>query len=178
VRKGPDGPVLGAKHVGITIACLDDNGRVLVQHRRHKIFDKVWCLSGDTHPYRMLGRPEVESLGRAASRCAMDDLGANVRRWTKTLTVSYSARDPRDPRYCENEFLHVLVAKLDSPFKMNPKNVYALRWAEISEISKDSSADMKKEPIDRKYAPWVHAIFALPPEKVREALSIPGKHTK
>src|SRR6266705_1355001 len=49
VRVGPDGPILGQKHTGITIACLDDNGRILTQHRRHRIFDRVWSLSGDTH---------------------------------------------------------------------------------------------------------------------------------
>src|SRR5437879_13616468 len=49
VRDGREGPILGEKHVGITIACLDDNGRILVQHRRHRIFDKVWSLPGDTH---------------------------------------------------------------------------------------------------------------------------------
>ncbi len=26
VRNGPDGPILGQKHVGITIACIDDDG--------------------------------------------------------------------------------------------------------------------------------------------------------
>src|SRR5438128_8674226 len=50
VRDGPDGPILGQKHAGITIACLDHSGRILIQHRRHRIFDKVWSLSGDTHP--------------------------------------------------------------------------------------------------------------------------------
>lgn len=41
VRSGSDGPILGQKHVGITIVCIDDYGRILVVHRRHKVFDKV-----------------------------------------------------------------------------------------------------------------------------------------
>jgi hypothetical protein len=53
---------------------------------------------------------------------------------------------------------------------MNPKNVYELRWAELSDISGDSTEDLKTKPIERKYAPWVHAIFALPVEKIRGAL--------
>jgi isopentenyldiphosphate isomerase len=53
VRDGREGPILGEKHVGITIACLDDDGRILVQNRRHRIFDKVWSLSGDTHPRKV-----------------------------------------------------------------------------------------------------------------------------
>ncbi len=172
VRNGPDGPMLGQKHVGITIACIDDDGRILVQHRRHKIFDQVWSFSGNTHPYRMYGSLAVETIYHAARRCAMDDLGVVIKGWKKTITVSYSARDPRDPRYCENEMLHILVAKYSRPLHMNEKNAYELRWTEPEEISKDSIADTKKEPIGRKYAPWVHAVFALPVKRVGEALSV------
>jgi isopentenyldiphosphate isomerase len=169
VTKGPNGPVLGRRHVGITIACVDGN-RVLVAHRRHRIFDRVWTLSGDTHPYRAYGGLESENVLQAAKRCALDDLGVAIRGWAKKLTVSYSARDPRDPRLCENELLHVMVAKYGGPLHMNPKNTYELRWAGLEEIAEDSAEDLAKGPIDRKYAPWVHAIFALPPEKIEEAL--------
>ncbi len=172
VRNGPEGPILGQKHVGITIACIDDDGRILVQQRRHKIFDKVWSFSGDTHPYRMYGSLAVETLIQAAKRCATDDLGVMIKGWKNMLTVSYSARDPRDPRYCENELLHILVAKYSGLLHMNERNAYELRWVELEEISKDSIADTKKEPVGRKYAPWVHAVFALPAERVGEALSV------
>jgi len=170
VREGPDGPVLGQRHVGITIACVDRTDRILVAHRRHKIFDRVWTLSGDTHPYRIRGETVVESLTQAAKRCALDDLGTNVVGWLDALVLSYAARDPRDPRYCENELLHVMVARYDGPWHMNPKNVYGLRWAELAEVSEDSMEDLKKEPIERKYAPWVHALFSQPASRVEKAL--------
>ncbi|TMI44656.1 hypothetical protein E6H19_07090 [Candidatus Bathyarchaeota archaeon] len=110
VRDGPDGLILGEKHVGITIACVDDDGRILVQLRKHRIFNKVWSLSGDTHP-RKYDTRKVETLSEAARRCAKEDLGVVIKRWGKTVSLSYSARDPRDPRYCENELLHVLATK-------------------------------------------------------------------
>jgi hypothetical protein len=53
---------------------------------------------------------------------------------------------------------------------MNKKNAYELRWAKFSEILRDSQKDLRKEPKDRKYAPWVHAMFSLPVETVEEAL--------
>lgn len=170
VKEGPNGPILGRRHVGITIACIDEAGRILVAFRRHKIFNRVWTLSGDTHPYRVYGEQEIESLGQAARRCAMDDLGIETRGWTKRLTCTYSARDPRNPKYCENELLHVMVTTYQGPLDMNPKNVYELRWVELSEISNQSKADLRKEPIDRKYAPWIHAMFALKTSEVRKAL--------
>lgn len=174
VRNGLEGPTLGQKHIGITIACLDEDGRILAQHRRHRIFDKVWSLSGDTHPRKYRGR-KVESLSEAARRCAEEDLGITIGSWAQTLIVSYSARDPRDPRYCENELLHVLVARLSGPVHMNEKNVYGLRWVKLAEVSRDSQADLKKESIHRKYAPWVHAVFSLPLRRVEEAFLLPAE---
>lgn len=171
VRNGPDDPVLGQRHVGITIACVRDGGEVLFAHRRHRIFDRVWTLSGDTHPYRRYGSPVVEGKVEAAGRCAMDDLGVRIRHWPRRMALSYSARDPRDPRYCENELLHVLVTKHDGPFHMNAKNAYELRWVKFEEVSRDSAADLEKEPINRKYAPWVHALFSLSPDEIEATLA-------
>jgi isopentenyldiphosphate isomerase len=170
VRNGPHGPILGRRHIGITIALVDDAGRILIAHRRHRIFDRVWTLSGDTHPYRY-GWGNAEVITVAARRCAKEDLGIETKGWRNALAVSYSARDPRDPRYCENELLSLMVTKYDGPVYMNEKNVYELLWAELPEISKESAADLQKEPVERKYAPWVHAVFALSPERIREALS-------
>lgn len=170
VRKGPDGPILGHKHIGITIALVDDAGRILAAHRRHRIFDRVWTLSGDTHPYRY-GWGNAEIITVAARRCAKEDLGIETRGWRNALTVSYSARDPRDPRYCENEMLSLLVPKHDGPVYMNEKNAYGLRWNEPNEISRESAADLEKEPAERTYAPWVPAVFSITPERIREALS-------
>src|SRR3989442_9991280 len=147
VRDGPDGLILGEKHVGITIACLDDDGRILVQLRRHRIFDKVWSLSGDTHP-RKYDIRKVETLSEAARRCAKEDLGVVIKRWRKTVSMSYSARDPRDPRYCENELLHVLAANHGGRVHMDMKNAYELRWPKFSEIIRDSPNDFKQERKD------------------------------
>ena len=172
VRKGPRGLILGQKHVGITIACVDEEGRVLVARRRHRIFDGVWTLSGDTHPYRMYGRMDTEDITQAATRCAAGELGAGIKGWRRRLTLSYSARDPRNPRYCENELLHVMVRKCaDHPsLSVDPKSAYETKWVKPSEILEDCGQDLKKEPINRKYAPWVHAMFAaLPSENIGAA---------
>ena len=168
VKDGPDGPVLGQRHAGITIACIDGEGKVLIQHRRHRIFDKVWSLSGDTHP-RKYGSKRVESFSEAARRCAREDLGVDIKKWSAKLVAPYSARDPRDSRYCENELLYILVARHRGPMRMNKESAYELQWVEPKEISKDSRADLKKEPIDRKYAPWVSTVFSLPSKEVGEA---------
>ena len=68
--------------------------------------------------------------------------------------------------------MSVLAAKHRGPMNMNRDSAYELRWAKLAEISRDSQTDSKKEPIGRKYAPWVHAVFSLPFEKVEEAFLV------
>ena len=171
VRDGPNGPVLGQRHVGITIACVDDRGRILTQQRRHKIFDKVWSLSGDTHPRKYESR-NVESFSEASKRCAQEDLGIVIKDWTQRLRVPYSARDPHNPRYCENELLYVLFAKHIGPLHMNEDNAYELNWVQLADILNDARTDLGEEPVDRKHAPWVHAIFSLSPREVERAFAV------
>jgi hypothetical protein len=62
-----------------------------------------------------------------------------------------------------------MVAKHTGPVYMSKKNAYELRWVKLAEVSEDSQRDLKNEPVSRKYAPWVHAVFSLPPRKVEEA---------
>jgi len=114
----------------------------------------------------------VESLPEAARRCAREDLGVAIKNWTQRLSVPYSARDPRDSRYCENELLYILVAKHSGPLRMNEENAYELRWVELAEVSKDSRTDLKRTPIDRKYAPWVNTLFSLSSKEVEEAFRV------
>ena len=69
----------------------------------------------------------MESITEAARRCAREDLGFVIKNWTQRLSVQYSARDPRDSRYCENELLYILVSKHGGPLRMNEENAYELR---------------------------------------------------
>src|SRR5207245_10651570 len=113
---------------------------------------------------------KVKTLSEAARRCAKEDLGVMIKPWRETVSLSYSARDPRDPRYCENELLHVLATKHGGLVHMNRKNAYELRWAKFAQIMRDSQKDLREELKDRKYAPWVHAMFSLTVRTVEEAL--------
>jgi isopentenyl-diphosphate delta-isomerase len=156
VHETGSGLVLGQRHVGICVACQDRSGKILMQQRNHTIFDKFWSLSADTHP-RKYNR--AETLTEAATRCVQEDFGITVTQWKDVLDFGYSARDPRNPKYCENEFLHLFTGKYDGPVNPNKHNVYDHMWAEPQKISEQLVKDSTKDPIDQVYAPWVHAIF-------------------
>ncbi len=168
VRGDSNNLLLGRRHMGITIAILDKRMNILIQNRKHSIFDKVWSLSGDTHP-RMYENGRYETLTEASQRCAMEDLGVEIDKWMDILTVTYSAIDPRNLEFCENEFLHILLARFDGPFYPNKNNVYELRWIDLDDIMAATASDLRKEPIKRKFAPWVHKVFSLPEEAIRKA---------
>src|SRR3989344_4734244 len=70
----------GRKHLGITILVYNDKGQVLLQKRKHLVFDNIWCFSGDTHPYNLEGRDET--LEKASKRALKEDFnieGAEVK---------------------------------------------------------------------------------------------------
>jgi len=150
--------ILGQRHIGICIACQNGFGEILIQHRKHVIFDKIWSLSADTHP-RKYDDNRVETLAEAATRCIQEDFGIAVTQWTEVLTLCYSARDPHNPKCCENELLHLLVGKYDGSVNPNEDNVYDYRWVEQQRISEEVLRDSRREPINRVYAPWIHVIF-------------------
>ncbi len=174
VTTGDNGPILGRRHTGITIALLNGDGKILVQHRKHKVFDNVWSLSGDTHPRRYNGKT-VETLGEASDRCSLEDLGIAPGKWNEVLVTTYSALDPRDNEYCENEVLHLLVTTYDGPFKVNENNAYSVKWMKIEEIASQVVDDLRNEPLRREFAPWVHSIFVQPKKKLENIFSTSGK---
>ena len=45
-------------------------------------------------------------------------------------------------------------------------------WVELAEVWKDSQTDLKKEPVDRKYAPWVSTLFSLSSKEVEETFRV------
>jgi len=169
--------VLGQKHVGICVACQDPLGRILVQRRRHVIFDGYWSLTADTHPRKYEGL-QVESLATASTRCAREDLGINVTKWVDALVVSYSARDPRNPKYCENELMHLMVGKYNGTVRANKKNVYGFEWKEPRELRKEAIQDESKDPKDRKYAPWIRPVFEELERRKKDWASLASSQTR
>lgn len=144
----------GYHHRGLTVLVYNEMGEVLLQHRKHRIFDSVWDLAGSTHPYYREGRQETYE--EAALRCLSTEysgLGGD-RVVNSSVAVNYSAIDPRNPRYCENEFCRLVIASHRGAVTHNPENAYGHAWASFSRLSSDLQSD------PGKYAPWVVDLLA------------------
>jgi isopentenyl-diphosphate delta-isomerase len=141
--------VPGYHHRGLTVLVQNGRGEVLLQHRKHRIFDKVWDLAGSTHPYFHEGRQE--SYEDAAKRCLSTEYSGleDAPVVNSSVFVNYAAVDPLDNRYCENEFCRLIVASHQGAVRHNPENAYGLAWVTLPTLM----SDLARSP--SKYAPWV-----------------------
>ena len=139
----------GYHHRGLTVLVCNPRGELLLQHRKHRIFDQVWDLAGSTHPYFHEGRQE--SYEDAARRCLSTEYKGleDARVVNSSVFVNYAAIDQRNSRLCEDEFCRLVVASHEGGVKHNPENAYGLAWATLPTIM----GDLAKSP--SKYAPWV-----------------------
>src|SRR3989344_7338685 len=62
----------GKRHRAFVTALSDSNGRVLLQRRKHKLFDGLWDLTAISHNLRIGGRNE--SYQEASDRAIKKDM--------------------------------------------------------------------------------------------------------
>jgi isopentenyldiphosphate isomerase len=144
----------GYHHRGLTVLVHNDRGELLLQHRKHRIFDKVWDLAGSTHPYYRDGKQE--SYEDAARRCLSTEYSGleDASVVNSSVFVNYAAVDPLDKRNCENEFCRLIVVSHEGAVTHNAENAYGLAWVPLSKLS----SDISRSP--GKYAPWVVDLLA------------------
>ena len=135
---------VGRKHIGITILITNNKGQMLLQRRKHKVFDNIWCLSADTHRYHL--ESGDETLEVAAARSLKEDFNIpNI----PLKNLGFFNYFGKDGEYCENEYCAMMVGEYDEEPELNPKSGYGYTWMSKEKFLKDFA----KNPA--KYAPWV-----------------------
>ncbi|MCL4365644.1 NUDIX domain-containing protein, partial [Patescibacteria group bacterium] len=59
---------LGKRHLAIAVILYNFKGQVLLQKRKHQIFNNIWDTTGATHPLHRENGSD-ESLEEATRRC-------------------------------------------------------------------------------------------------------------
>lgn len=134
----------GRRHLAVTVLILNSKGELLLQKRKHKIFDNVWCFSADTHPYHLQGKDET--LEEATLRALKEDF--NILDVTLS-NLGFFNYFGKDGQYCENEYCATMVGEYNGEIKPNPNAVYEYVWMEKEDFLKD----FEQNP--QKYAIWV-----------------------
>lgn len=146
----------GKRHIGITILLVNNKEEVLLQKRKHMVFDNVWCFSADTHPLHKTDGTD-ETIEEAAKRCLRVeyDIRSGMD-FNRLGSYDYAAVDGK---LCENEHCLLLVGKYDGELHLNPLVGYEYRW--LSKV--DFLKDFQQNPA--QYAPWVKGGLDILKEK-------------
>jgi geranylgeranyl diphosphate synthase type I len=137
----------GLKHRAFVSLIFNSKNQVLLQKRKHKLFDNVWDLTAISHPLHLKDRDE--NYQDASDRALKKEMGIGHVEVENIGAFNYFARDGKN---CENEYCAVLVGKYDGNHKANSAEVYESKWIGFE----DFLNDIKTNP--KNYAPW--AILA------------------
>lgn len=133
----------GKRHLAISVLVYSSKGEVLLQKRKHRVFDDIWDISGATHP---LHHERDESLEEATRRCLKREYGITEEIGLKNLGFfNYFARYGE---YCENEHCCLMVGEYNGDINLNSEVGYGYKWISEEEFLKD----IKNNP--QKYSPW------------------------
>lgn len=135
----------GKRHLAISVLLYNSKGQVLLQKRKHKIFDKIWDVTGATHPLHKIDGSD-ESLEEATWRCLEKEYGIKDKMHLKNLGFfNYFAKYEE---YCENEHCSILIGEYNGSLNLNSEVGYSYKWISEEEFLKD----IKKNP--KNYTPW------------------------
>ena len=134
---------LGKRHRAFVTLLFDDKNRILLQRRKHRLFDGFWDLTAISHPLYINGRNEVYQ--QASDRALKKEMGIGHVAVDKVGAFNYFAKDGKN---CENEYCTVLTGEYSGKFKPNNKEVYKAKWVGYE----DFIEDIAKNP--SKFTPW------------------------
>ena len=136
----------GRRHLAITVLLYNNKGQVLLQKRKHKIFDNIWDLTGATHPLHKEDGTD-ESLEEATLRCLKREYNIENISLKNLGAFNYFAKYGK---LCENEYCAMMIGEYNGPIKLNPDVGYEYKWVDKEEFLKDA------EQNPQKYTPWAN----------------------
>jgi len=119
----------GKRHRAFIILVYNKDKEILLQHRKHKLFDKFWDLTAASHPLHVDGKNE--SYIEASSRCLKDEWGIENIELKKIGAFNYF-KEYGDR--CENEYCALIVGEYDGELDMNSEVAYGFRWVSLKQL--------------------------------------------
>ncbi|MBI2593286.1 NUDIX domain-containing protein [Candidatus Daviesbacteria bacterium] len=141
----------GIRHLAITVFIFNSKGEVLLQKRKHKIFDNIWDNTASTHQLHLENGTD-ETDEEATLRALNIEYGIKDVELKIVGAFSYYAKYGD---LCENEFCKLLVGIYDGEINLNSEVGYEYKWMEKREFLKD----LEQNP--SKYTPWCKAAAKI-----------------
>src|SRR3954465_14555229 len=140
----------GVRHLAIAVLLWNSRGEVLLQKRKHRLFDGLWDVSGATHPLHRGDRPD-ETPEEATARCLEREYGLTGLLVQEIGAFNYYAQDEER---CENEHCLLFIAQYDGEVVASDEVAYDCRWVPLTELF----LGVAQHP--ERYTPW--AIESVP----------------
>lgn len=141
----------GRLHLAICVLLINSQGEVLLQRRKHQIFDDLWDVTGATNNLHQGGKDE--SFVEATQRCLKEEYDVENVTLEEIGTFNYFAKDGK---FAENEHCAIMVGEYDGKISLNLEDAYECKWIKREEFLKDIGKDPSK------YTPWcIEAVKIL-----------------
>lgn len=134
---------LGKRHLAITVLLQNKQGEVLLQKRKHKVFNDIWDLTGATHPLH-LENGHDETFEEATLRCLKREYEIEEGEVSNLRNLGAFNYFAQDGEKCENEHCAILVGEYDGEVKLNPEVGYGYKWMEKQDFLKDIAQNPEK----------------------------------
>lgn len=127
---------------------------ILLQHRKHPVFDGVFDATISSH--QMFTNDHLEDDEGTLVRMLDRELGLKTSDLLKpprqTGSILYEAQDPQS-EYSEHELCHVYTCHVSSVPKINMDVAYGFTLQPLEKLKK------KDHLLSPALAPWVHQMF-------------------
>jgi isopentenyl-diphosphate delta-isomerase len=133
----------GKRHRAFVTLLFDKDDKVLLQRRRHALFNGYWDLTAISHPLHIEGRDE--SYQEASDRALTKEMAIGHVPVRQAGGFIYFAQDGAN---CENEYCAVLIGEYDGDFDPNPAEVHEARRLPFQEFRRE----LLEHP--ETYTPW------------------------
>lgn len=121
------------RHLAISVLLENSKGEVLLQKRKHQVFDNIWDVTGATHPLHLKNGHD-ETIEEATLRCLKREYGIRNVGLKNLGYFNYFAKDGEN---CENEHCAILVGKYDGELELNPEVGYGYKLMDKKKFLED-----------------------------------------
>ena len=139
----------GLRHLAVVVVLRNGRDEILLQRRKHRLFNALWDLTGATHPLHLADGAD-ESFEEAGLRCLRDEYGIVGTSLRLAGGFAYFARDGER---CENEYCVILIGQHEGPVTVHPDAGYECRWVAPERLVEEVAASAAG------FAPW--AVIAV-----------------
>ncbi len=145
----------GIHHLAITVFIFNSKGELLLQKRKHEVFDNLWDNTASTHQLHLSDGSD-ESDEAATLRTLDREYGIKNVELQNLGGFNYFKKIGD---LCENEFCKLLIGTYDGEVKLNPEVGYSYKWVS----KKDFLQELEKNP--EEFTPWCKVAIGILKEK-------------